>query len=362
MRSNTKKLTFVLGNYWGQCAGGAELQAFYLVSAALLKKFETQYVFVSNGNLITHDNLTQLYPISQKKIWKKLWNVKFPYYNIVSHYLIQISPGVIYQRGLSALTGITAYYAKKNNCRLIFHIAHDRDVSRHRLPFNKPWLLPELFFMRYGIKHADTIIAQTQYQARLLKKNYGRNAIVIPNGHPVPEDTKKTDNPITVLWIANWKPIKQPEIFIDLVEELKPSTHVRFIMLGRTKGYESLVQKARQLGIEVMGEIPNGSVNELLAKGHLLVNTSKQEGFSNTFIQAWLRRVPVVSLQVDPDNVIEDRKLGYCAGNPANLVESVGKLIQDDELRNTIGFQAREYAVKHHSLDNMEKILELMVS
>jgi glycosyltransferase involved in cell wall biosynthesis len=132
-------------------------------------------------------------------------------------------------------------------------------------------------------------------------------------------------------------------------------------MLGRTTDrYESLVRMAKENNIEVMGELPNDKVNNLLSQSHILVNTSQSEGFSNTFIQAWMRKVPVVSLQVDPDHIIEREGIGFCCtGNFEKLAGNTKRLIKDHELREQMGRKAREYAVQHHSLKNMELIIKV---
>jgi len=248
---------------------------------------------------------------------------------------------------------------KKNNCKLIFHIAHDRDVHITSYPKLRPWLVPENKLMQYGIRNAETIIAQTHYQAEQLAKNYGRSAVVIPNGHPVSVDCQKAVLPIRVLWVANWKPMKQPEIFFRLVAALGTEKNVHFIMLGRTAGYEQLVENAKQIGIDVRGEVTNDKVNELLTDSHILVNTSRQEGFSNTFIQAWMRRVPVVSLQVDPDNILQREEIGFCSGSFEKLVADTSRLFTDHQLRDSMGDKARAYAVKHYSLDNLRQVVQI---
>jgi glycosyltransferase involved in cell wall biosynthesis len=74
-----------------------------------------------------------------------------------------------------------------------------------------------------------------------------------------------------------------------------------------------------------------------------------------------MRKVPVVSLQVDPDNVLEKEGIGICSGNFEQLVKDTHKLITDDSLRNQMGNKARAYAIKNHSLKNMDKIIDLMV-
>ena len=359
MNDLRKKLSFVLGNYWGQCQGGAELQAFYIEQEALRMGWTTSYCFLSNENPIEDKYTTTLWPIVQKKIWSKLGNIKYPY--AIDYFLAlkKMKPDIIYQRAGFSATGVAAYYAMHNKCKFIFHIAGDKDIESIGLPWAHPHKTPGIMLMKYGIRKADKIIAQTKFQAEQLKKKYNRDAIVIPNGHPIPEDCIKPKDEISVLWIANWKVVKQPEIFIDLVKQLKEKRNVRFIMLGRTDRYEDLVAKAKENSVEVMGEVPHDQVNMLLSHAHVLVNTSQQEGFSNTFIQAWMRGVPVVSLQVDPDDILKNEKIGFCSGSFDQLVTDTSRMLEDTEMRKHMGMKARKYAIENHSLDNIKKIIEL---
>jgi len=355
-----KKISLILGSYWGQCQGGAELQAHYLEKEALRLGWDTHYSFLSDGSRYENHEKTILHPINMKKIWIKLGNIKYPYAGHLFHSLSTLKPDIIYQRGGLSFTGIAAFYAQRNKCKFIFHIAADWDVKPVAITWKRFYLLPEYLLMQYGIKNADIIIAQTQFQKKKLNRHYGRDAILIPNGHPIPRDCKKDRTEIKILWIGNWKPVKQPQIFIKLAGAISPMGKVHFIMLGRTNGYSKLVVDARKNSIEIRGEIPNDKVNQLLENAHLLINTSYQEGFSNTFIQAWMRRVPVISLKVDPDNIIQGNGLGRCSGSFNKLVQDTKELIADNVLRETMGAQARKYAVKHHSLNNIESILKLM--
>ena len=343
--------------------GGAEYQA-WLISNYLKEKHEIFYISIGHEQ----EEIIKNHNIVIYKLKSPLRGMYFLLTNKIFKILNKEKPDVIYQRiGFSA-TGIAAIFCKKSKCRLntklVFHIAHDRDVSiSSRLPFHRFYLYPEKVLMQYGIRRADSIIAQTNYQDELLQSNYKLQATaIIPNGHPVPRDCIKSEHIIRVLWVANMKPIKQPEIFIKLVRALSGSPNVSFIMIGRTKGYQDLVIDATECGIDVLGEISNEEVNELLEKSHILINTSQQEGFSNTFIQAWLRRVPVVSLHVDPDGILNNKELGFCSGNFNQLVKDTKQLIADKSLRENKGARAREYAIAHHSLDNLKKTMEIITS
>lgn len=356
-----KKLSLVLGSYWGQCQGGAELQAHYIELEALRQGWDTHYLFLSNGCKYENHTNTTLHPIIKNKIWSKLGNIKYPYAGYLLNILSVLKPDVIYQRSGIALTGIAAYYSQKNNCRFIFHAAQKEDVEPRHIPWQKFYLFPELKFVQYGIRKADIIITQTRFQSKRLSENYERTSLVIPNGHPVPDDCEKPDGKILILWIGTWKPVKQPEIFVKLAGELGLMEKIVVIMIGRTENYKKLVENAQKNKIEVLGELPIDKVNSLLAKAHILVNTSKNEGFSNTFIQAWMRRVPVVSLQVDPDDILQKNKMGYyCSGSFTKLVQKTKILIKDNAIRETMGANAREYAIKNYSLDNIKKLVTLM--
>lgn len=360
--SNNMTVLFITG-YFPFQQGGAEYQALFLAQH-LQKHADVSFIYRDHWNKksVLHENGFTLYPISPIKIKQ----ISKPYifeYRQLNRILYKSRPSFIYVRGLSAYAGIAARYAKYNNCKLIWHIAHDKDLQplKFRLSKNILFEIADKKAAEYGIKNADYIISQTAYQAKLLEATYKRKCnFVLGNWHPLPEDCRKMEDRIKILWIANWKAIKQPEIFIQLAKRLLPDPNLSFSMIGRTGKYSSLANQATQYGINVMGEISNNRVNQLLAKSHILVNTSKQEGFSNTFIQAWMNRVPVVSFQVDPDDVLKKEGLGYCSGNFEQLVQDTKKLLTDSHLRGEMGHRARCYAARHHSLKNTDKIIKLI--
>jgi glycosyltransferase involved in cell wall biosynthesis len=112
--------------------------------------------------------------------------------------------------------------------------------------------------------------------------------------------------------------------------------------------------------LEYIGPQSQTQVNQWLARSHLLVSTSLQEGFPNTFIQAWMRQVPVVSLHVNPDNVLEREAIGLCVKSEDQLVDAVRALLLDPRRREQYGHSARRYALEHHSLRNTQRVTELI--
>lgn len=287
--------------------------------------------------------------------------------------LRRIGPEVIYQRVACGYTGICALYARRHRARLIWHVAHDTDVTPATLDVGRNVLRRRLekWSVEYGLRHADRIVVQTQHQRELLRRYYGRTgALIVPNFHPEAlEDLKKSPTP-TVIWIANFKTWKRPEVFVRLASALRDLQQVQFLMLGEMPSgpkdrqwRENLLQSMAQIpNLEYLGHRTQEEVNQILARAWIFVNTSIHEGYPNTFIQSWIRDVVVVSLEVNPDGVLDAEGVGIHAGSEEGLADAVRRLVADPAARMRYAERARRYARATHSLRNAELLVDLIES
>jgi glycosyltransferase involved in cell wall biosynthesis len=118
-----------------------------------------------------------------------------------------------------------------------------------------------------------------------------------------------------------------------------------------------------QPNILYLGGLSQDEVNDCISRSHIFVNTSVQEGFANTFIQAWMRRVPVVSLAVDPDGLLGCGKYGYCAGDNYHAFRRhIETLVDNPALRQTLGEQAKQYSHAAHSHRNIELLINVLLA
>lgn len=359
------KVCFLVG-YYPINRGGSEYQA-YLLANELKKDYSIFFISIGHEDNSFHENEGfKIYTLRSPQFFhiKPLYFLLKPKINKILKYEL---PDFIYQRVGYSITGIAAMYCKSNNCKLIWHIAHKNNVEpiipslRYFFSFNRI----EKKYLEYGIKHADYIIAQAEYQKYLLKKNYNRNCKqVVPNFHPLPDGFREKTPPIKIVWIANIKPNKQPEVFLNLANRFANKDGIKFIMIGRQKNndWDKLIeaQFAHLKNLEYMGELQIDDVNEVLSTAHIFINTSLSEGFPNTFIQSWLRKVPVISLHIDPDNILRDRRLGFCSKTFENMVKDLNYLIENPELRLKIGERAFKFAINNHSMKNILKIKEIL--
>ncbi len=65
----------------------------------------------------------------------------------------------------------------------------------------------------------------------------------------------------------------------------------------------------------------------LFSRAKIFLNTSQIEGFPNTFLQAWVRSVPVVTF-FDPDSLVKQRQLGRTAADFDDMVDAIQSLAE----------------------------------
>lgn len=362
-----KKLCIIIPAHWAAKMGGSEYQVKVLIDA--LQKMDRYEIFYL-ARYVSPEYIPENYKIIKIAERNWLWRLGFFFDALqLLKILGKIRPDIIYQRVGCAYTGIAAHYSKNNKCNMVWHIAHDRNLLpfEFRLSRDIPVRLLEQKALEYGILNASYIVAQTEWQKEQVAKRYGRTATVIPNFHPMPKEIIKKEDPVKVVWAANFKSWKRPELFIRLAHDMRNVENTEFIMIGQPypdrEKQNILVAKMSELGnLRYLGSCDQDRVNEVLAMSHIFVNTSQYEGFANTFIQAWMRRVPVVSLAVNPDGIFNSNNVGILSGTYEKMLEDVNTLIQDSELRSLIGHEAQEYAFEHHSEKGVEKLAQILDS
>lgn len=348
--------------------GGAEYQISLLIEAlAAADRYEIHYL----THFVDERHRTRLYRVSRIGGGGPIPRLGFlgdtvPLYRR----LREIDPCLIYQRVAGGYTGICAFYSRRRSVPLLWHVAHDTDVMPQHLDRSRNILRVRLekSAVQYGARHATRIVVQTRHQAKLLQTNYGRTPdAIIPNFHPPAAGALDKSGPMTVVWIANLKPWKRPEVFVRLAENFSERKDTRFIMVGApaaASGWQASLLRSIEStpNLTFLGQRTHAEVNELLTRAHIFVNTSTQEGFPNTFIQAWLRNVAVVSLSVDPDQVLSRQQAGIAAQSESGLTEAVRTLIENPQVRAGFVQRGREHAVAHHSLQNAQELVQLIRS
>ncbi len=158
-----------------------------------------------------------------------------------------------------------------------------------------------------------------------------------------------------VLWVGRCLDWKRPAAFLDLAVTM-PDTP--FLMVaprhdGAPEVYERVLRQAAGVpNVEFRDFVPFFETEELFRRAIAFVNTSVAEGFPNTFVQAARTATPVCSLEVNPDRIIEEFGMGYCAGGDLSLLgQQLARLVADAKKWLECSRNVSAYFRHAHDLD-----------
>lgn len=273
------------------------------------------------------------------------------------HCLLKYDVDLFIQRTASLGTGLIAFICKLFRKKFIYMIAHDWDCNRLFEKQNN-FIVRQVY--RYGLKNAHSIIAQSDLQKQLLLDNYHLPAKTLPSMYPI-RDLKKSDRKY-YLWIARGEPWKQPEIFFELAD-LNPDRDFLMVCtkaLGKDDYYEDIKKMAAARGnVQFFEFVPLLKIQDVFSRAILFINTSKYEGFPNTFIQAGMTKTPILSLNVDPDNFIVKKKCGFfCENDKAKMQTFLKEAYINQTALSDYGENLYSYIKDRHDIEKYIGLLE----
>jgi glycosyltransferase involved in cell wall biosynthesis len=207
----------------------------------------------------------------------------------------------------------------------------------------------------YLLKNADGVFVQHSGQKELLKKK-NIDSVVLPNvidtsSFYIDADSDKTD----FVYVGS---LDKRKGFADFYRVVRgsPGHHFKVIGSPRDKTGNHYYEKLKSFdNVKLTGRLSHEETLRQISGSRALISTSPMEGFPNVFIEAWACGVPVLSLYVDPGNVIEKEEMGVNAhGNINLLIEAINKI----GVNNGFAHRAKEYIKRNHEL-NMERKTEI---
>jgi glycosyltransferase involved in cell wall biosynthesis len=269
---------------------------------------------------------------------------------------------IYYQSPAGVNTGFTAWFTKMTGRTFVFRVASDSDCEKEH---------PRIRFLRdrmlfdFGLKRADVVAAQTVHQQRMLRDNHGIEAPVINMMVEPPQRTgMPVEKDIDVLWLSNLRALKRPELALELARQLPD---LKFMLAGGPMPggetyYDDVAAAAARLpNVTMLGAVRYADTGALIDRAKIFLNTSSIEGFPNTFLQSWVRGVPVVSF-FDPDGLVNRLQLGRIATSLDDMREGLRGLIDVPVYRENVGRRAREYALREYTSGVASRYLELVDS
>lgn len=329
--------------------GGAEVQLRLIAKElAQNKSLDIQFIVAdySQNDLEDYEGI---------KVWKSL-NFKE---NIIKQILkfLKIfkknNADVYIQRTLTPFSGIMALYCRLTGKKFVYMVAHDSETDGIHIVFKTKI---KSFFANLVFKYSDLIITQNEYQKRTFKRK-NIESVIIKSGYLIPEYIgNKKDY---ILWVGRSEDWKRPGLFLKLAEH---NTKENFVMVCPPSTYNpdlsnELKEKARKIkNIEFVEFVPFNRIDNYFQEAKIFVNTSTQEGFPNTFIQAAKNKTPIISMNVNPDNFLNEYNCGFCCNNNFDeMNKKLNKLMKDKGLYQVMSENAYKYARENHDIKKTAK-------
>jgi glycosyltransferase involved in cell wall biosynthesis len=275
-----------------------------------------------------------------------------PRWTSLNSALARANARICYHNSSEFVTGQIALWAWRHRRRFVFSTASNQDAEP-RPSHLAAW---ERVFYRYGLRRADRVIAQSRTQQAKLREHFGRESVVVPMPcpGPGPETTIARAAPPPdgrVLWIGRVCEVKRPHLLVELA---RACPDVGFDLVGPpgASAYVGGVLQAFSAtpNVRILGGVARADVPALYRDSACLVSTSRDEGFPNTFLEAWSHGLPVVST-FDPDGLIAERGLGRAATSVPELAAGIRELLARPEEWRRASERARRYYLENHTVE-----------
>ncbi len=191
-----------------------------------------------------------------------------------------------------------------------------------------------------GLALTDIIIASAKHMTGKMRKFTKKAIYEIYPPILFPKQAHKARK--NIIWVGRVPDrYKRPELFLKLAERF-PKEKFLMIILGK-------LTMPTPPNVEVIYDVPTNKIDEYYASAKMLIHTSWSEGFGNVYLEAWKNKTPVVSLTVDPDDVIKKYKTGFHSGNFEQMAKDVQTLLTNKKTWKEYSKNGYKYVVQNHN-------------
>jgi glycosyltransferase involved in cell wall biosynthesis len=267
--------------------------------------------------------------------------------------LKRVNADVYYQRTSDVLTTVVALFCRYHGKRSIYAGASDMDF----LPGQEEIRLGrDRWIFQQGLKRVDSIIVQNPVQQENCRLHYGREPTLIPSCYLPPADARN-DRGGYVLWIARMGAPKRPQLAIEIARRLPD---LPFVVVGGPEPsregeefFRSLMQAAASVpNLRMAGFVPWSEADGFFNQARVVLNTSRWEGFPNSFLQAWARGIPTVSF-IDTGSREDGMPVTSVASGVDDAAARVARLMGDDLAWHQASQRCLRHFRRNHSVDSM---------
>jgi len=345
-----KNLGLLAPEYGRLGTGGAELQQTLLARALARRGFPVSMVVADYGQSDGAVwNGVQTYKAFRPEQGIPVLRFIHPRWTGLWSALARADADIYYTSCAGALVGQVALFARLRARQFVFWAASDTDCDPRALLI-RYWRDRHLY--RYGLRRANLVFTQSAQQQQAMARNFGRESRVVESLiEPAASPRPFCERDIDVLWVANLRPLKRPEVLFQLARQLP---QLSFHMIGGPMtGGEALfravaAEAATIANVTFHGAVPYHAVGGFFSRARVFANTSSIEGFPNTYLQAWANGVPVVAF-IDPQGLLSRLSLGQAVNETSEMTQAVARFARDLPAWEEASRRSRKYMDDAHN-------------
>ncbi|HEV3084898.1 MAG TPA: glycosyltransferase family 4 protein [Gemmataceae bacterium] len=207
----------------------------------------------------------------------------------------------------------------------------------------------------YSLTYADEVVVQTVRQQEQLGRIIGREGTLIRS--PVdlpPAENGSPGRRQHALWIGRAERTalaeKRPELCLELARRC-PEIPVLAVMNPVDPGRYAELRACKPANLTMLEHVPFEEIDDYFRRAFVLLNTSSYEGFPNTFLQAGKHALPILSMKVDPDGILNRHGCGVVCGDDLDrMAAELRRFWRDPQYATSLGRNARRYVEAEHDL------------
>ncbi|MCM8537799.1 MAG: glycosyltransferase [Lentisphaeraceae bacterium] len=315
----------------------------YLLAKILANKTDCQVTF------LLHDE-GQKESITKEGIILKPFIAQRP--GLKSYPTLQgIDANIYFTFGVKNISaGIIEYCSKKNKKSVLF-LTQESDLNAAYL--NNTKSSNEIGVSHknclFCLKAATHIICQSESQKEQLLSIFNRTSTLLPN--PAPQIHLENEGSQNyILWVGRSDShVKRPQLCLEVAKACPSYKFIMVMNRSDNKIFEDIFnQKPNNLSI--VEHLPHSEMTKLFSNCSLFLSTSANEGFPNVFLEAACKGKPIISLSVNPNQILTKHNCGFFAQSDLKkLVLHLNELLQNKKLYKSISQNCLKYVKENHN-------------
>jgi len=349
---------FCPDNVYEKPFGGAEMQLSFLAREFIKLGVEV-HILVEDYNQPDHEVIQDIH------FWNALPRHKSIFNQITQFFRkFRQTPSTIYiQRSATPVNGILSVFCKLTNQTFIYMVAHDKEADGSDEQTTSQLTR---FLKRLTFQHSAHVIVQNAYQQEGLA-NQGISSTLIPSLMDLSDAHLTHTQKSYILWVGRSETWKNPHHFLDIAEHLSQYQFIMICPPSKTSPHlrDEVQTRANDLpNVTFYSFVSPQNIEEFYKNASMFINTSDQEGFPNTFLQAMKYGTPLVSLSINPSNIISKYDLGFVGdGTIHETINHITTLKQNSSLYKQKAKACSSYIHQFHdSPTNAQRIKKLIFS